>query len=105
MFLTQIQPNPIILGKPQLAQLPNYQNYQNAIKVKIHMVNITKKKKPYSIDLNFQKNKSKQIPWQFTQTLRLFAEKMQETIKTKQKSRMRDSKKKNSQVSNLTLQL
>ena len=34
MLLTQIQPNPIIMGKSQLTQLPNYQNYQNAIKVK-----------------------------------------------------------------------
>ena len=40
-----MQPNPIILGKPQLTQLPNYQNYQNAIKVKTQMVTITKKKK------------------------------------------------------------
>ena len=29
-----LKPNPIIMGKPQLTQLPNYQNYQNAIKVK-----------------------------------------------------------------------
>ena len=36
---------PIIMGKPQLTQLPNYQNYQNAIKVKTHLVTITKKKK------------------------------------------------------------
>ena len=56
-----------------------------------------KKKKHFSIDLNFPQKKkeaSKQIPRQFTQTLRLFAEKMQETIKTEQNSRMRDSKKK-----------
>ena len=54
------------MGKPQLTQLPNYQNYQNAIKVKTHIVTITQQKKKkrttYSIDLNFQKNKSKQIP-------------------------------------------
>ena len=31
MLITQTQPNPIIMGKPQL---PNYQNYQNTPKVK-----------------------------------------------------------------------
>ena len=34
LFRTQTQPNPIIMGKPQLTQLPNYQNYQNTPKVK-----------------------------------------------------------------------
>ena len=29
------QPNLIIMGKPQPTQLPNYQNYQNATKMKI----------------------------------------------------------------------
>ena len=35
MLLTQIQSNQIIMGKPQLTQLPNYQHYQNSIKVKM----------------------------------------------------------------------
>ena len=34
MFLTQIQLNPIIMDKPQLTQLPNYQNYQNVSRPK-----------------------------------------------------------------------
>ena len=34
MLLTQTQSNPIIMGKPQPIQLPNYQNYQNDPKVK-----------------------------------------------------------------------
>ena len=40
MLLTQIQPNLIIMGKPQLTQLPNYQNYQNAIKVKMTILKL-----------------------------------------------------------------
>ena len=28
------------MGKPQLTQLPNYQNYQNAIKVKMTILKI-----------------------------------------------------------------
>ena len=34
LLLTQTQPNPIIMGKPQPTQLPYYENYQNSPKVK-----------------------------------------------------------------------
>ena len=34
----QIQPDPIIMDKPQPTQLPNYQNNQNATKVKMTKV-------------------------------------------------------------------